>query len=72
MSTAPIFAPDGTVRQIPQESVQDALSAGGKRATLMTDPTGNIALYTRRSGPASDASRRETLSGPKRAAQYTR
>jgi hypothetical protein len=42
MSTAPIFAPDGTVRQIPQESVQDALSAGGKRATLMTDPTGTL------------------------------
>ena len=42
MSTAPIFAPDGTVRQIPQESVQDALNAGGKRATLMNDPTGTL------------------------------
>ena len=42
MSTAPIFAPDGTVRQIPQENLQDALSAGGKRATLMTDPTGTL------------------------------
>ena len=42
MSTAPIFAPDGTVRQIPQDSLQDALSAGGKRATLMTDPTGTL------------------------------
>jgi hypothetical protein len=42
MSTAPIFAPDGTVRDIPQERVQDTLSAGGKRATLMTDPTGTV------------------------------
>jgi hypothetical protein len=42
MSTAAIFAPDGTVRQIPQDSLQDALSAGGKRAALMTDPTGTL------------------------------
>jgi hypothetical protein len=42
MSTAPIFAPDGTIRDIPQGSVQDALSAGGRRATLMTDPTGTV------------------------------
>jgi hypothetical protein len=42
MSTAPIFAPDGTIRAIPQESVQDALNAGGRRATLMTDPTGTV------------------------------
>jgi hypothetical protein len=42
MSTQPIFAPDGTVRQIPQENLQDALSAGGKRAVQMTDPTGAL------------------------------
>ena len=42
MSTAPIFAPDGTVRQIPQENSQDALSAGGKRAVQMTDPSGTL------------------------------
>ena len=37
-----MFAPDGTVRQIPQENVQDALSAGGKRAVQMTDPSGTL------------------------------
>ena len=42
MSTQPIFAPDGTVRQIPQENLQDALSAGGKRAVQMTDPSGTL------------------------------
>jgi len=30
------------VRQIPQENVQDALSAGGKRAVQMADPSGTL------------------------------
>lgn len=42
MSTQPIFAPDGTVRDIPQERVQDALSAGGKRVVKMSDPSGTL------------------------------
>jgi hypothetical protein len=37
-----MFAPDGTVRQVPQEQLQDALNAGGKRAVRMTDPSGTL------------------------------
>ncbi len=43
MSTAalvPVFAPDGTVRQIPQEQVSAALTNGGQRAALVADPQG--------------------------------
>jgi hypothetical protein len=36
----PVFAPDGTVREIPVEQIGDALRAGGKQAVMMTDPTG--------------------------------
>jgi hypothetical protein len=40
MSSFPLFAPDGTVRQVPAEQLTDALNAGGKRAVKMTDPMG--------------------------------
>ena len=40
MSSVPLFAPDGTVRQVPPEQLTDALNAGGKRAVRMTDPGG--------------------------------
>jgi hypothetical protein len=42
MSSVPLFAPDGTVRQVPQEQLTDALNAGGKRAVRMTDPSGTL------------------------------
>lgn len=38
--TVPVFAPDGQMRSIPQDQIQAALSNGGQRAALMTDPTG--------------------------------
>src|SRR5579872_7025602 len=53
MSTQPIFAPDGTVRQIPQENVQDALSAGGKRAVQMADPSGTLRFIPEDQGNAA-------------------
>jgi hypothetical protein len=37
-----MFAPDGTVRQVPAEQMSDALNAGGKRAVRMTDPSGTL------------------------------
>ena len=40
MSSVPLFAPDGSVRQVPAEQLTDALNAGGKRAVQMTDPSG--------------------------------
>ena len=40
MSSFPLFAPDGSVRQVPAEQLTDALNAGGKRAVQMTDPMG--------------------------------
>ena len=42
MSSFPLFAPDGTVRQVPQEQLQDALNAGGKLAVKMQDPSGTL------------------------------
>jgi hypothetical protein len=42
VSTSPMFAPDGTVRQVPAEQLTDALNAGGKRAVQMTDPSGTL------------------------------
>jgi hypothetical protein len=42
MSSVPLFAPDGTVRQVPPEQLTDALNAGGKRAVRMTDPSGTL------------------------------
>jgi len=42
MSSFPLFAPDGTVRQVPAEQLTDALNAGGKRAVQMTDPSGTL------------------------------
>jgi hypothetical protein len=42
VSTSPMFAPDGTVRQVPAEQMSDALNAGGKRAVRMTDPSGTL------------------------------
>jgi hypothetical protein len=41
-NTFPVFAPDGTVRLIPAEQLQDALSAGGKHAIEMSDPLGTL------------------------------
>jgi len=41
-NTFPVFAPDGTVRDIPAERLQDALSAGGKHAIEMSDPLGTV------------------------------
>src|SRR5260370_37489497 len=43
MSTAAlvtVFAPGGTVRQIPQEQVSAALTTGGQRAAMVADPQG--------------------------------
>src|ERR1700722_10653066 len=40
MSSVPLFAPDGTVRQAPPEQLTDALNAGGKHAARMKDPGG--------------------------------
>ena len=40
MSSVPLFAPDGSVRQVPPEQLTDALNAGGKHAVQMTDPNG--------------------------------
>jgi hypothetical protein len=40
MSSVPLFAPDGSVRQVPAEQLTDALNAGGKRAVQMSDPNG--------------------------------
>jgi hypothetical protein len=42
MSSVPLFAPDGSVRQVPAEQLTDALNAGGKRAVQMTDPSGTL------------------------------
>ena len=42
MSSFPLFAPDGSVRQVPAEQLTDALNAGGKRAVQMTDPSGTL------------------------------
>ena len=42
----PIFAPDGSVRNIPDDQVQSALGAGGVRAVQMQDPKG-ILRYVR-------------------------
>ncbi len=42
MSSFPLFAPDGSVRQVPQGQLQDALNAGGKLAVRMTDPSGTL------------------------------
>src|SRR5580692_6293527 len=42
MSSFPMFAPDGSVRQVPAEQLTDALNAGGKRAVQMTDPSGTL------------------------------
>lgn len=38
MATAPILAPDGSIRMIPQNQVEQALSAGGKQVTKMQAP----------------------------------
>lgn len=38
----PILAPDGQVRNIPQEQASAALAAGGKPVTKMLDPQGDM------------------------------
>lgn len=40
MATFPVFAPDGSIRAIPQHQLQAALSSGGKNAVQMKDPQG--------------------------------
>jgi hypothetical protein len=42
MSSVPLFAPDGSMRQVPAQQLTDALNAGGKRAVQMTDPSGTL------------------------------
>lgn len=39
-ATIPIFAPDGTVRDVPYAQMHDALSNGGKLGMYMKDPQG--------------------------------
>lgn len=41
-AVTPIFAPDGTIHQIPNEQVPDAMSAGGKLAVQMKSPAGDL------------------------------
>jgi hypothetical protein len=38
----PVLAPDGTVRQIPDDQLQAAMNAGGKRAFKVADPQGTM------------------------------
>ncbi len=40
MATVPMFDPQGTVRLVPQDQAQNALSSGGKPAVKMLDPQG--------------------------------
>lgn len=40
MATTKLFDPQGNLRDIPDDQVDAALSAGGKRAVQMTDPNG--------------------------------
>jgi len=42
IDTAPIFAPDGSVRQIPYQQLRDALDNGGKLAVQMKAPNGDV------------------------------
>lgn len=42
MPNQPIFAPDGSIRDIPDDQVQSALSAGGRVAVRMKDPQGTL------------------------------
>jgi hypothetical protein len=39
-NTTPMMAPDGSVRLVPDEQVQDYMQAGGKQVTKMLDPKG--------------------------------
>lgn len=42
IDTAPVFAPDGNVRQIPYQQLRDALNNGGKLAVQMKAPNGDV------------------------------
>lgn len=42
MPSTPVFAPDGTVRDIPEDQVQAAIANGGKIAVRMKDPQGTL------------------------------
>lgn len=44
MSTVPVFAPDGTLGDIPQERLQDAVKAGGIPGVNFKDPQGNLGV----------------------------
>ena len=39
-ATVPIIDPTGTVRDVPYESIHDAISHGGKMGVYMLDPQG--------------------------------
>jgi len=55
-STVPMFDPEGTLREVPYEQMQDAVKAGGFPAVQMKDPTGTIRhVPANRIKEASDA-----------------
>jgi hypothetical protein len=55
-STVPMFDPEGTLRDVPYEQMQDAVKAGGVPAVQMRDPTGTVRhVPANRIKEASDA-----------------
>lgn len=40
--TTPVFAPDGSIRQIPDVKLRDAFASGGKLAVQVKTPTGDV------------------------------
>jgi hypothetical protein len=44
MSTVPIFAPDGTLGDVPYERMHDAIAAGGKPGVTIKSPDGSLGV----------------------------
>ena len=51
--TTPMFAPDGSVRDVPNEQVSGALTNGGMRAIEMKDPQGTFRYVRENDMPAA-------------------